>query len=305
MRIKINNVYVDIDVSQTTVRQVAPVVMSKSPVLEHLPSYWQEKFNNLLLSKADMFATSMTDLGQTTVAKHVITTEGPPIYLPPYRVDQAHKAAIDGQIKEMLDGGIIRPSNSPYSAPIIMVSKKDGGSRMVVDYRKFNAQTRKDRYPLPRIDETIDSLHGAKIFSTLDLFSGFYQIELDESSKSKTAFVTPNGQYEFNRLPMGLCNSPATFQRCLNIVLRHLIGKCCLVYIDDIVLFSKSYEDHLEDLKQVFTLLRQAGLKIKLSKYEFVRQFIKYLGHVVSQHGVRPDPEKVAAISKIGTTDNV
>ena len=172
MRIKINNVYVDIDVSQTTVRQVASVVMSKSPVLQHLPFYWQKKINNFLLSNADMFATSMTDLGQTTVAKHVIITEGPPIYLPPYRVAQAHKAAIDGQIKKMLDGGIIRPSNSPYSAPIIMVSKKDGRSRMVVDYRKLNAQTRKYRYPLPRIDE-IDYLHGAKIFSTLDLFSGF------------------------------------------------------------------------------------------------------------------------------------
>ena len=109
-----------------------------------------------------------------------------------------------------------------------------------------------------------------------------------------------NGQWV---VVMGLC--PATFQRCLNIVLRPLIGKCCLVYIDDIVLFSKSYEDHLEDLKQVFTLLRQAGLKIKLSKCEFVRQFVKYLGHVVSQHGVQPDPEKVAAISKIGTPDNV
>jgi len=111
-----------------------------------------------------MFATSMTYLGQTNIVKHVIRTEGPSIYLPPYRVALAHKAAIDGQVKEMLDGGIIRPSNSPYSAPIIMVSKKDGGSRMVVYYRKLNAQTRKDRYPLTRIDETIDSLHGAKIF---------------------------------------------------------------------------------------------------------------------------------------------
>ena len=162
MRIKINNVYVDIDVSQTTVRQVAPVVMSKSPVLEHLPSYWQEKFNDFLLSNADMFATSMTYLGQTNIVKHVITTEGPSIYLSPYRVALAHKAAIDGQMKEILDGGINSPSKIPYSAPIIMVSKKVGGSRMVVDYRKINAQTRKDRYPLPRIDETIDSMHGAR-----------------------------------------------------------------------------------------------------------------------------------------------
>ena len=239
--ITINGTDVSIDALDPTPRRIASLVMTKSHDFDHLPPRWQE-FHSFIESNADMFATSMSDIGHTKVAKHTIETEGPPIYLPPYRVAQTHRVEIDKQIQEMLDGGIIRPSNSPYSAPIIMVNKKDGGSRMVVDYRKLNSQTRKGHFPIPRIDETIDSLHGVKVFTTSDLFSGFYQIELDEHSKFKTAFVTPSGQYEFNRLPMGMCGSPATFQRCLNTVLRSLLNKCALVYIDGIICFSGSIE---------------------------------------------------------------
>ena len=145
----------------------------------------------------------------------------------------------------------------------------------------------------------------AQVFTTLDLFSGFYQIELDEESKHKTAFITHQGLYEFNRLPMGLANSPSVFQRALNFILRKFINIICLIYLDDIVIFSRTIEEHIIHLSQILTCLKEAGLKVKLSKCQFAQTAVKYLGHIVSADGVRPNPGKVDSIVKFPSPKNV
>ena len=196
----------------------------------------------------------------------------------------------------MLAHNIIRESSSPYAAPVVLVPKKGGELRFCIDYRQLNKATVKDRYPLPRIDDTIDALHGAKIFSTLDLFSGYWQIEIEEKDKNKTAFICEYGQFEFNRMPFGLTNAPATFQRLMNRIMRPVLYKSTLVYLDDIIVFSKSIDDHIKHLATVFKLLAENGLKLKLKKCEFCKDKIDYLGHIVSRDGVMPNPKKIQAI---------
>ena len=163
-------------------------------------------------------------------------------------------------------------------------------------YRKVNEVTRKDAYPIPRIDETLDTLTGATLFSTLDLRSGYWQVEVDLKDREKTAFCTPEGLFKFIVLPFGLCNAPATFQRLMDSVLAGLHWKNCLVYIDDIVVIGKSFDDHLCNLQQVLERLRQAGLKLQPHKCKFLQSQVTYLGHVVSAQGVSPDPEKTSKI---------
>ena len=158
----------------------------------------------------------MTELGVAKEVKHRIETNGPPVHLPVRRTPDALKVVIRTQVEEMLAHNIIRDSSSPYAAPVVIVPKKNGESRFCIDYRELNKQTIKDKYPLPRIDDTIDALHGSKYFSTLDLFSGYWQIEIAEEHKYKTAFVCELGQFEFNRMPFGLTNAPSTFQRLMN-----------------------------------------------------------------------------------------
>ena len=186
---------------------------------------------------------------------------------------------------------VISPSKSPWASPIVLVQKRDGLTRFCVDYRKINEVTRKDAYPIPRIDEILDTL-----FSTLDLRSGYWQVEMDPTDREKTAFCTPEGLFEFNMMPFGLCNAPATFQRLMNSVLAGLHWKSCLVYIDDIVVVGKSIDEHLLNLQQVLEQLRQAGLKLQPGKCKFLQTQVTYLGHVVSAQGVSPDPEKTSQI---------
>ena len=162
-----------------------------------------------------------------------------------------------------------------------------------MDYRKLNNITKKDSFPLPRIDDVLDLLHGQKFFTTLDLASGYWQIEMDESSKEKTAFIVDNNLYEWNRLSFGLTNAPGTFQRLMNYVLRSVIGKKCLVYLDDIIVFAKTREEHLANLECIFNLLKEADLKLGLSKCKFMCESVQYLGHVISAKGITPDPEKI------------
>jgi len=175
--------------------------------------------------------------------------------------------------------------------------KKNGGLRMCLDFRKLNSLTIRDSYQLPRIDETLDSLAGATIFSSLDLQSGYWQIELNEQDKEKTAFSVPGvGFFECERMPFGLTNAPSTFQRMMERTLSGL--KNCLVYIDDIIVYSTDVETHIEKLKEVFERLRKAGLLLKPSKCKLFRDKIKYLGHVISADGIETDPEKIEVIKK-------
>ncbi len=265
--------------------------------LPHVPKEHLQAVRQLLSDNSNLFAEKMSDLGMACAIKHKINTENSkPINLPLRRTPESLKIVVRSHIDEMEAHHIIRESTSPYAAPVVMVPKKGGEMRFCIDYRQLNKATVKDRYPLPRIDDTIDALHGAKFFSTLDLFSGYWQIEIEEEDKHKTAFICEFGQYEFNRMPFGLTNAPGTFQRLMNKILKPVLYQSTLVYLDDIIVFSKSIDDHINHLATVFKLLAINGLKLKLKKCEFFKDKIDYLGHVVSTEGVAPNEKKIKAI---------
>ena len=180
----------------------------------------------------------------------------------------------------MLSSGVIRPSNSPWASAVVMVKKKDGSLRFCVDFRQFNAATVKDAHPIPRIDDLLDTSHEARLFSTLDLKNGYWQVPIQEQDKEKMAFCTSSGQlFEFNQVPFGLCNAPATFSRLMDHVLAGLHWETCLFYLDDIIVFAATWEEHLARLRQVFERLRHAQLKLGAEKCTFAAKEVSYLGH--------------------------
>ena len=247
-----------------------------------------------------LFAMNSLDLGRMDMVKHHIELNNyTPIKdryrrIPPHQYEEVRR-----HLKEMLDIGAIRRSNSPWASPVVLVRKKDRSLRFCVDLRKLNARTVKDAYSLPRIEEALDSLNGACIFTSLDLKSGYWQVELDEDSIPLTAFtVGPLGFYECVRMPFGLTNAPATFQRLMESCLGELHLDWCIIYLDDIIIFSKTPDDHITRLEGVFEKLAKAGLKLKPSKCEFFRSSLKYLGHIVSKDGIATDPRKIEAITK-------
>lgn len=199
-------------------------------------------------------------------------------------------------VESMQEQGVIQPSCSPWASPVVLVPKKDGTLRFCVDYRRLNAVTKKDVYPLPRVEDLLSSLGGAKYFTSLDLASGYWQVELDDDARQKSAFTTYNGLYEFVRMPFGLCNAPATFQRLMQKVLVGLEWKSCFVYLDDILIASSSLGEHLQHLREVFARLRSANLRLKPKKCGLLRREVNFLGHIVSVEGIHPDPSKTARI---------
>lgn len=205
----------------------------------------------------------------------------------------------------MLNRGIIQPSTSPWASPIILVKKKDGTDRFVVDFRRLNAVTRKDSFPLPCIDDALDALNGTKYFSSMDLMSGYWQVEMEPESRERTAFITFGGLYEFLVLPFGLTGAPGTFARLMESVLGSLTYKISLIYLDDILVYSKTFEDHLFHLRQVFDRLRLANLKLKPSKCKFACPQVTYLGHVVSPEGIAPDANKISAVKEFPRPHNI
>uniref|UniRef100_A0A6G5ABV7 Putative tick transposon n=1 Tax=Rhipicephalus microplus TaxID=6941 RepID=A0A6G5ABV7_RHIMP len=227
----------------------------------------KQRLSELLLEFDTCFARS-SKIRQTPITKHRIITydDAHPIRQQAYHVSPTERHAIQTQVKEMLQDGVIQPSSSPWSSPVVLVKKKDGTLRFCVDYRKLNNVTKKDVYPLPRVDDSLDKLRRAKYFSSVDLKSGYWQIEVDERDREKTAFVTPDGLYEFKVLPFGLCSAPATFQRMMDTVLADLKWKSYLVYFDDVVVFLETFDEHLRRLRNVLEAIRSADLTLKPEK---------------------------------------
>ena len=258
----------------------------------------KDKFFSLLCSFEDIFARSNSDLGKTSKLKHRINTEtDTPIRQPVRRLPPHYRENVKKLLNEMLEAGVVEESTSPWASPIVLVKKKDGSVRFCVDYRKVNKITHRDAYPLPRIDSTLDTLSGAQWFSTLDLLSGYWQVEVDETDREKTAFCTTEGLFQFKVMPFGLSNAPATFQRLMDLTLAGLQWSQCLVYMDDVIVLGRTFQEHLDNLRSVFCRLREAGLKLKPCKCVFFRKSVKYLGHVVSRDGVSADPDKTKKVA--------
>lgn len=258
----------------------------------------ESKLKKLIHNFYDIFDWNNDTIGYTSILKHKIIIEGntQPISHKPYRLSPIESDYLQKELEKYCKLGVISPSNSPWAAPVILVKKKNGEYRMVIDYRKLNAVTKKDSYPLPRIDDLLDTLGKAKVFSALDMRAGFHQVPVEENSKELTAFTTKYGVYHYNTLPMGLVNSPATFQRLIDLCFRPLINKCLVAYIDDLNIYSQNPYEHLVHLEQVFNCIKIANLKLNPEKCFFFKDHLKFLGYIVTKDGLETDPSKIEKI---------
>lgn len=286
--------------SQSTAAQVAKMVDSS------LPPHQKEALTKLLVSYEQLFDFNSRSLAQTSVVSHYIDTgTASPIRSRPYRISPTERKAVDDHVRDMLQRNIIEPSSSPWSAPVVLTKKKDGSWRFCVDYRRLNKITTKDVYPLPRIDDTLDTLQGSSFFSSMDLRSGYWQIPMADADKPKTAFVTPSGLYQFDVIPFGLSNAPATFERMMDTVLRGLTWRTCLCYLDDVIVFSGSFNEHLHRLEEVLNCFLTANWQLNTKKCIFAARQIQVLGHIISADGIRPDPSKLQAVSEFPSPKNL
>jgi hypothetical protein len=219
-----------------------------------------------------------------------------PVAVRPYRYPQLLKDEVERQCADMLAQGTIRPSSSPFSAPVLLVKKADNTWRFCVDYRALNAKTVKDKFPIPVVDELLDELQGARFFTKIDLRSSYHQVRMHPTDIEKTTFRTHQGHFEFTVMPFGLTNAPATFQALMNDVLHYFIRKFVLVFFDDILIYSPTWVEHLQHVKMVFDTIRLNQLFVKQSKCIFRSTSVAYLGHIISVNGVAMDSDKVAAV---------
>ena len=264
----------------------------------------RNRLANMLTEYSDCFAINSDDFGRTDVVKHKIDTgDHPPVRQRCRRFCRAHIDVIREQVKKLADNGTIRPSNSEWAANPVIVDKKTGDKRMCMDYRALNAVTMNpDSYLLPRIDDTLDALSGARYFCTLDMIQGYHHVELTEDSKPKTAFHAPHcnpSQWEYNYMPFGLVRAPRTFQRLMDKVIEGLEFESALAYLDDVIVFGNTIDQTLDRLLVVLERFRKAKLKLKAKKCLLFATEVKYLGHVISERGVSTDPDKIKNIVKM------
>lgn len=295
------------EVSSSTARvsvqvaQATPTEQEKigSIDLSVLPLEEQAEVRALLEKYSSVFSMHDGDLGCTNLISHGIPLlDDVPVRQRYRRIPPSEYEVVKAHINQLLETQVIRESCSPYASPIVLVKKKDGSLRLCVDYRHLNSKTRRDAFPLPRIEETLDSLAGSRWFSTMDLASGYNQVPVEEADKPKTAFCTPFGLFEWNRMPFGLCNAPSTFQRLMERLFGDQQCQSLLLYLDDIVVFSSSVRQHLDRMEVVLQRLQKEGLKVKLSKCAFFKEEVRYLGHVISSEGVSTDPDKIKAVTQ-------
>ena len=271
-----------------------------------IPEGERESIIDFIKSYQDVFSRSDYDIGRTTLIEHSIETgQAAPFRQPLRRHPQVYLQTIDEETENMRKSGIIEPACSPWASNVVVVTKQDKTPRITLDYRQLNQVTRKDSYPLPNIADCLDAFEGASFFCALDLRSSFYQVPLAEADRDKTAFITRRGQWRFKSLPMGLCNSPGTFQRLMDLVLRGLTWSSVLVYIDDIVVYAHTAAELRKRLEEVFQRLRSANLKLKPSKVKLFQREIKFLGHKISAEGIAMDESKIAEIVNWPTPRNL
>ena len=294
-------------------------LLSDKPVPEHLENLYREASSICTLTSqqkviaglldrfGDVFSAGDHDMGCTTLVQHSIPIEPGtrPIKQAPRRLGAEKEVEVDKQVKKLIEQDLIEPAQGAWSSPVVLVKKKDGSWRFCIDYRRLNAVTVHDAYPLPRIDESLEALADSQYFSTLDLMSGYWQVPLDEDAKNKSAFCTRGGLWRWKVLPFGLTAAPATFQRTMERVLHGLHWKSVLLYLDDIIVIGKTFEQQCLHLEEVLSRLRAAGLKLKPSKCHIFQQKVKYLGHVVSDAGVSTDPDKIAAVQEWPVPENL
>ena len=271
------------------------------PLLDHLSARataeGKEEIISLLGEFQDIFSRNEYDLGETNLGVHRIDTgNAAPIRQPLRRHPHHLLEQIDGQVDKLIEARVVQKSTSPWASNIVMVKKHDGSYRMCVDLRGLNSVTKKDAFPLPRIDACLDALAGSQFYSTFDLTSGYFQVKMEPSDAEKTSFITRRGSYEFVKMSMGLCNAGSTFSRIMQLAMQGLNLQVCLCYLDDIIVFSRDVEDHIQRLRSVFQRLREANLKVKPSKCHLVQEEVAFLGHRVSAAGIATDPDKVRAV---------
>lgn len=267
--------------------------------LSTIPTHFKSQMEGILLEYSDVFSKHSMDLGKSAVVTHAIHTgNNPPVAFRSRRVPLALEDKVEEVITDLLDNNIIQPSTSPWNFPIVVVKKKNGDLRLCVDYRGLNNITSRPIFPIPDTSTICDALSGSCFFSSLDLSQGFYQVPMSEADIPKTAFNTRSGQYEFTRMPFGLCGAPATFQRLMNVVLRGENWHKCVIYLDDVLIFGRSLDEHNERLRAVLQRFREANLKLSSSKCCFLQQQISYLGHIISKDGIATDPDKTRKISE-------
>ena len=248
-----------------------------------------------------VFSMNEMDVGLTSLVKHRIQlTHNEPFKqryrkIPPAMLDEVHQ-----HIKQLLDDNLIRHSQSPFASSVVLVRKNDSGLRLCVDYRQLNAMTVKYAYILPRIDDLLEGLGGNKFYSVLDMRKGYHQLDIEEEHKPLTAFtVGPLGFFEYNRLPLGLSNAPATYQRLMEQLFQNICpgtSKFFQIYLDDIIIVSKSFQEHIEHLTKVFERIQSAGMKLSPNKCHLFREQVRYVGHIVSSDGIAADPDKVEKV---------
>ncbi|KAK2407034.1 hypothetical protein QL285_042695 [Trifolium repens] len=281
--------------------QLTPTQPNSPTAQNHSPA-----ITNLIKQFATLFVEPQSLPPPRHTDHHIpISTNSDPINIRPYRYPQFQKHEIEQQIQHMLSQGIIQSSSSAFSSPVLLVRKKDGSWRFCVDYRALNSITVKDRFPIPTIDELLDELYGTCWYSKLDLRSGCHQIRMAAQDVHKTAFRTHLGHYEFLVMPFGLCNAPSTFQNTMNSLFHQYLRRFVIVFFDDILVYSKTWEDHLQHLEIVFNCLLQNQFFLKDSKCTFAQESISYLGHIVSVDGVGPDPEKIRAMVEWSAPTNL
>ncbi|KAK6027021.1 zinc knuckle [Ostertagia ostertagi] len=260
-----------------------------------------------ILGKFDeTFAITDSELEHTSLVEHDIDVQGhPPIRQKTRPVPYSVRKKVDDMLSDLKDRKIIEESQSPWASPIVLVAKKDGSTRLCIDYREINKVTKKDSYPLPPIDVTLQNLQGKRWFSSLDLASGYWQVPLSEKAREISAFTTTSGLFHFNVLPFGLTNAPAAFQRLMDKVLGNLKGSEVSVYLDDILIATETEQRHLEVLEQTLEAFRKANLKVKPQKCRLMEPSLEFLGHVVDKDGIKTNPDKVGNIRKYPVPRNI